>query len=55
MQLPPRHESTLWDMLAAPLPLTPALFEGGKVITDARNRAALDLARMQRGYRQVDG
>jgi spermidine synthase len=50
--VPQRHESTLWDMLAAPLPLTPALFEGGKVITDAHNRAALDLARMQRGYRQ---
>lgn len=51
--VPPRHEGVLWDMLAAPLPLTPALFEGGKVITDALNRAALDLARAQRGYRQA--
>ncbi len=51
--VPPRHEGTLWDMLAAPLPLTQALFEGGKIITDARNRAALDLARMQRSYRQT--
>ncbi len=50
--VPHRNEGLLWDMLAAPLPLTPALFEGGKIITDARNRAALDLARAQRGYRQ---
>ena len=51
--VPPRHEGPLWDMLAAPLPLVPLLFEGGKIITDARNRAALDLARAQRGYRQA--
>lgn len=50
--VPQRHEGPLWDMLAAPLPLTPALFEGGRIITDALNRAALDLARAQRGYRQ---
>lgn len=52
LELPPRHENTMWDMLAAPLPLIPLLFEGGKVITDARSRGALDLARMQLGYRQ---
>ncbi|HTE14212.1 MAG TPA: fused MFS/spermidine synthase, partial [Burkholderiales bacterium] len=51
--VPPRHEGALWDMLATPLPLVPLLFEGGKIITDARNRAALDLARMQRSYRQA--
>jgi hypothetical protein len=51
--VPQRHEGPLWDMLAAPLPLLPQLFEGGKIITDARNRAALDLARAQRGYRQT--
>jgi spermidine synthase len=51
--VPPRHEGPLWDMLAAPLPLAPALFDGGKIITDARNRAALDLARAQRGYREA--
>ena len=50
--VPPHHESALWDMLAAPMPLTAALFEGGKIITDARNRAALDLAHAQRVYRQ---
>jgi spermidine synthase len=51
--VPRRHEGPLWDMLAAPLPLAPTLFEGGKIITDAQNRGALALARMQRGYRQA--
>lgn len=50
--VPPRHEGTLWDMLAAPMPLLPVLFDGGKIITDARNSGALDLAHMQRVYRQ---
>jgi spermidine synthase len=49
---PARHEGNLWDMLAAPVELTPSLLEGGIVITDARNRAALDIAHMQRVYRQ---
>ena len=51
--MPQRHESTLWDMLAAPVALAPALFDGGKIITDARNRAALDLAHTQSVYRQT--
>ena len=51
--MPSRHENTLWDMLAAPMPLTPALFAGGKIITDAHNRAALDLAHAQQIYRQA--
>jgi spermidine synthase len=42
--MPVRHEATLWDMLAKPVPLTAALFAGGKIITDARNAAAYDLA-----------
>lgn len=50
--VPQRHETPLWDMLAAPLPLIPLLFDGGLVITDASNRGALDFARAQRGYRQ---
>jgi spermidine synthase len=50
--VPQRHEGPLWDMLAAPLPLTAALFDGGKIITDAHNRGALDLAHAQRVYRQ---
>ena len=49
---PARHEGNLWDILAAPMELTPALLEGGIVITDARNRATLDIAHMQRVYRQ---
>jgi spermidine synthase len=51
--MPARHENTLWDMLAAPLALTPSLFAGGKIITDAHNRAALDLAHAQQIYRQA--
>jgi len=51
--IPPRHETTLWDMLAAPIALTPLLFASGKIITDAHNRAALDLAYAQQVYRQT--
>ena len=51
--VPQRHETTLWDMLAAPQPLNAALFEGGKIITDARNQGALDLAHTARVYRQT--
>ncbi len=51
--MPARHENTLWDMLAAPMALTPELFAGGKIITDAHNRAALDLAYAQQVYRQT--
>ena len=49
--VPPRHESTLWDMLAAPTPLAATLFDGGKIVTDAHNLAALDLAHAQQTYR----
>ena len=51
--MPARHETTLWDMLSAPMALTPDLFAGGKIITDAHNRAALDLAYAQQVYRQT--
>jgi hypothetical protein len=51
--LPQRYEGPLRDMIAAPLALTAALFEGGQIITDARNGGALDIARAQRGYRQI--
>jgi spermidine synthase len=50
--VPARHEGTLWDMLSAPLPLIAMLFDGGKIITDAHNRGALDFAHAQRVYRQ---
>ena len=49
--VPPAKETLLWDMLAAPMPLVDKLFEGGKIITDAHNRAALDLAHAQSVYR----
>lgn len=49
--VPAMKETLLWDMLAAPMPLEAKLFEGGKIITDAHNRAALDLAHVQSVYR----
>jgi hypothetical protein len=51
--VPARHEATLWDMLAKPVPLRDALFAGGKVITDARNAAAYDLALSSVIYRRA--
>jgi spermidine synthase len=51
--MPARHETTLWDMLSTPMALTPELFAGGRIITDAHNRAALDLAYAQQVYRQT--
>ena len=50
--VPPRHEQTLWTMLSAPVPLTPGLFAGGRLISDAMNPAAHDLAQMQMVYRR---
>jgi hypothetical protein len=50
--VPPRHAETLWTMLAAPVPLAPALFAGGRLISDAVNPAAHDLAQMQMVYRR---
>jgi spermidine synthase len=50
--VPPRHEDTLWTMLSAPVPVTPELLAGGRLITDAANAAAHDHARMQVVYRK---
>jgi spermidine synthase len=50
--VPARHEKDLWNMLAAPTIMTPKLFEGGEIITDARNGAARDLAMEQMVYRK---
>ncbi len=50
--VPPQHETTLWDMLAKPTELTAKLFEGGKLISDAWNPAAFELAASQMIYRQ---
>lgn len=51
--VPERHEQTLWDMLAKPVALTPELFAGGRVMTDARNAAAYDLAMASVIYRRA--
>jgi spermidine synthase len=51
--IPSRYAETLWDMLSKPVPLTPDLFEGGRIITDAVNPAAYDLADIQMIYRST--
>ena len=51
--VPSRYAETLWDMLSKPVPLTSDLFEGGRVITDAVNPAAHDLAQIQMVYRST--
>lgn len=50
--VPERHASTLWDMLARPRDIGGELVAGGKVIHDAWNAAALDIAASQAGFRQ---
>lgn len=50
--VPPRHSNMLWNMLAAPIALEPAHFEGGRIITDASNPAAHDFAQMHMLYRR---
>ncbi len=50
--VPERHASTLWDMLASPRTVGGELLAGGKVIHDAWNAAALDIAASQAVFRQ---
>jgi spermidine synthase len=50
--VPPRHSAALWTMLSTSVPLTPQLFDGGRIVTDAANPAAHDLARTQLVYRR---
>ena len=50
--VPERHSSTLWDMLAKPRPVEGDLIASGKVIHDAWNAAALDIAASQATFRQ---
>lgn len=50
--VPDRHAATLWDMLAKPRTVGGELIAGGKVIYDAWNTAALDLAGSQSAFRQ---
>lgn len=50
--VPAHHESTLWEMLARPRGLEQELLAGGRIVTDARNPAAHDLAQSQLAYRR---
>ena len=50
--VPERHAATLWDMLAKPRAVGAELTAGGKIIYDAWNAAALDIAASQAGFRQ---
>ena len=50
--VPERHSATLWDMLAKPRTVGTELTAGGKIIHDAWNAAALDIAASQAGFRQ---
>jgi spermidine synthase len=50
--VPPRHGATLWEMLANPRRLDDALVAGGRILTDARNAAAHDIALGQMVHRQ---
>jgi spermidine synthase len=50
--VPERHASTLWDMLARPRSVGDDLVAGGRVIHDAWNAAALDMAASQAGFRR---
>jgi len=50
--VPERHSATLWDMLAKPRAVGAELTAGGKIIHDAWNAAALDIAASQSGFRQ---
>jgi spermidine synthase len=50
--VPARHQESLWNMLSAPMALTPELLQGGRVVTDAGSPAAYDFAKMQVVYRR---
>lgn len=50
--VPARHSDALWSMLASPRPVDASLLADGKVVTDARNAAAHDLALSQMVYRR---
>lgn len=49
--VPERHAATLWDMLAKPQAVG-AMAASGKIINDAWNAAALDMAASQAAFRQ---
>lgn len=51
--VPDRHRRTLFDMLARPVPLSAELFAGGRVMSDAYNAAAHELALTEVTYRRA--
>lgn len=51
--VPERHRATLFDMLARPTPLAAGLFAGGRVVSDAYNSAARELAMTDVTYRRA--
>ncbi len=50
--VPERHSAALWDMLAKPRVVGNELTTGGRIIYDAWNAAALDMAASQAAFRQ---
>ncbi|MBX3666704.1 MAG: hypothetical protein KF834_13545, partial [Burkholderiales bacterium] len=50
--VPERHAGALWDMLAKPRAVGGDLLAGGKIIRDAWNAAALDMAGNQAAFRR---
>ena len=50
--VPERHSAALWDMLSKPRLVGSELTSGGRVIYDAWNAAALDMAASQAAFRQ---
>ncbi len=50
--VPTSHASTLWDMLAKPRVVDSTLTVSGKIIRDAWNAAALDIAASQAAFRR---
>lgn len=50
--VPEHHAATLWDMLAKPRVVGTDLTAGGRIIYDAWNAAALDMADSQAAFRR---
>jgi hypothetical protein len=51
--VPLQHTTMLDNMLARPLTLDLGLLRDGEIVTDARNRALLDMAESQIAYRHA--
>ena len=52
VDVPERHSATLWDMLARPRIINATLTASGRIIYDAWNAAALDMAATQAEFRR---